>query len=88
MQITNYNAYGDPEKVGHDHDVIATYGPFVKKSNFIANLGYHGDTAEKDLKERGIKAVTFGQAFIGNPDYYRRIQEGLETNKITDPSVS
>lgn len=81
MQVMQYNAYGDAKfdgkPQGHDHDVVATYGHLVKQSNFVANCGYNGEKAEKALNEGTVKAVTFGQGFIPNPDYYRREQEGL-----------
>lgn len=85
IQVMQYNAYGDNKwdgaPQGFDHDVVKEYGHLVKKSNFVANCGYDGPKAEKELAERGVKAVTFGQAFIANPDYYRRLQEDLELNQ-------
>lgn len=85
IQVMQYNAYGDNKwdgaPQGFDHDVVKEYGHLVKKSNCVANCGYDGPKAEKELAERGVKAVTFGQAFIANPDYYRRLQEDLELNQ-------
>lgn len=91
MQITQYNAYGDVKfdgkPQGYDHDVVATYKDLLKNAAFIANCGYDGAKAEKEVEERGVKAVSFGQAFIANPDYYRRIQENLDTNQVDYPSM-
>lgn len=89
MQITQYNAYGDAkfdgQPQGYDHDVVEVYGSLVKNSNFIANCGYDAARGEKELRERGVKALSYGQAFIANPDYFRRLQENLPTNQIDYP---
>jgi N-ethylmaleimide reductase len=91
LQVMQYNAYGDANFDGHpqgyDHDVIATYKSLVKRSNFVVNCGYDGAKGEKEVAERGVAAITYGQAFISNPDYLKRIQEGLPLNEL-NPKVS
>jgi len=93
MQITQYNAYGDAKlegvPQGYDHDVVAVYGPLVKNSNFLANCGYTAETGEEELKnkERNVKGMVYGSAWIANPDLYRRFQERLELSQ-PDHTVS
>ncbi len=85
MQIVRYNGWGRPEGTPavDEEDVIETYGQYVKNSNFITNAGFNGETAEKVLNEGIVKAVAFGQAFIANPDYFRREQEDLSKTRPT-----
>jgi len=87
MQITQYNAYGDAKldgkPQGYDHDVVATYGPLVKNSNFLANCGYTAETGEEELKnkDRNVKGMVYGSAWIANPDLYMRFQEKVELSQ-------
>jgi uncharacterized protein (DUF934 family) len=93
MQITQYNAYGDAklggQPQGYDHDVVATYGPLVKNSNFLANCGYTAETGEEELKNksRNVKGMVYGSAWIANPDLFMRFQENIDISQ-PDHTVS
>ncbi|KAK8858438.1 hypothetical protein IAR55_002665 [Kwoniella newhampshirensis] len=84
IQIAGYNAWGDPKHggvpQGYPHDMIETYGPLIKKSKLIVNQDYDGESAEKVVKEGKAEAVVFARNYIANPDYYKRIEEGIPLN--------
>ena len=61
------------------------YGKDVVKSNVVGNCGYDAERAEAEIKEGLVKAVSFGQAFIPNPDYYRRLEERLPLGQVDAP---
>ncbi|WVQ80571.1 hypothetical protein IAT38_002676 [Cryptococcus sp. DSM 104549] len=85
IQLVTVN-FGDPHHdgvpQGYNHDVLATYGPLVKKSKIVVNGGWEADSAEEVVKAgKGVEAVVFGQKFLANPDFYKRFQEGLGLNE-------
>ncbi|MBQ0796919.1 alkene reductase [Zhongshania sp.] len=61
----------------------------LAKANFsgplILNDSYNQDEAEATLSDPQLAAISFGRAFIANPDLVRRFQEGLPLANI-DPS--
>lgn len=57
-------------------DVIAELGPLTKHP-VIANAGYTGASAEQVLKGGDASLVSFGSAFIANPDLPERLRQGL-----------
>ena len=60
---------------------MSTYGDLIKQSKLIVNCGYDGDKGEKAVDGGKVEAVVFGQAFISNPDYFRRLEEQLPLNE-------
>lgn len=43
----------------------------------IANFGFDGASANKAIEDRQADLVSFAKPFIGNPDFVRRLREGL-----------
>ncbi|WVQ78973.1 hypothetical protein IAT38_001065 [Cryptococcus sp. DSM 104549] len=85
LEICRYSAYGDPKydgvPVGYDHDVEGTYGPLIKHSKLVANCGIEAEEAERLVASGKAEAVTFARNFVNNPDYFRRVEEGLPVNR-------
>ncbi len=48
----------------------------------ILNDGFDGDSAEAALADGQGEAVSFGRHFIGNPDYVRRLRDGIALSKF------
>jgi N-ethylmaleimide reductase len=61
----------------------------LAKANFsgplILNDSYHQDEAETALADPQLAAISFGRAFIANPDLVRRFRDALPLTNI-DPS--
>ncbi len=49
---------------------------------YIANNGYTKESAEKAIREGHADLVSFGAAFLSNPDLVRRFKEGIALNKV------
>ncbi|WWD18328.1 hypothetical protein CI109_102778 [Kwoniella shandongensis] len=85
IQLSNYNEWGDPKHggvpQGYALDMISTFGDLLKNTKFIVNGDYTAESAEKVLAETHAEAVVFGRAYIGNPDFYQRVQEGTPLNE-------
>jgi N-ethylmaleimide reductase len=56
-------------------DALATFGPLYK-GTLMTNAGYDRDKAEQVLSDGRAQLVSFGTAFIANPDLVRRMAEG------------
>jgi N-ethylmaleimide reductase len=60
-------------------DVLATFGGLFDKT-IIANGGYNRDTAEATLQNHQAHVISFGNAFLANPDLPRRFELNAELN--------
>jgi 2,4-dienoyl-CoA reductase-like NADH-dependent reductase (Old Yellow Enzyme family) len=64
-------------------------GPELKRAfggHYIANEGFHRESAEAVLAEGEADSIAFGQLFIANPDLPERFQQGSDLN-APDPST-
>jgi N-ethylmaleimide reductase len=61
-------------------NVIETYAP-LSKNAVIANAGYTKETAEKELQKGFVDLVSFGTAFLANPDLPKRFELNAALNQ-------
>ncbi|KIR42753.1 xenobiotic reductase [Cryptococcus deuterogattii 99/473] len=66
---------GKPQ--GFPHDIIGTYGPLIKKSKLVVNGNYTPESGEEVVKSGKAAAVVYGRSYVANPDFVKRIQQGL-----------
>lgn len=66
---------GKPQ--GFPHDIIGTYGPLIKKSKLVVNGNYTPESGEEIVKSGKAAAVVYGRSYVANPDFVKRIQQGL-----------
>lgn len=57
------------------------------KTPYIANNGYDRTRAQAAVASGQVDAVAFGKGFVSNPDFGRRLREGLPPNPIDVPSL-
>ncbi|MGF6767847.1 N-ethylmaleimide reductase [Paraburkholderia sp. GAS199] len=72
------NAAGD--LTGTPVDVLQNTVAYYRSrfdGTLIANLGFDEASGNAVIASGGADLVSFGQAFIGNPDFARRIKDGL-----------
>ncbi|MCA0928175.1 alkene reductase [Ruegeria profundi] len=71
---------------GHVADASRTvdYGKLRKlfSGPYIANNGYTKERAEKAIQSGHADLISFGAAFLSNPDLVRRFKKGLPLNKV------
>ena len=53
----------------------------LSKHTLIANSGYNRDTAEAELQKGIAKLISFGSAFLANPDLPKRFELNTELNQ-------
>ncbi|KAJ6546898.1 hypothetical protein B0H19DRAFT_244934 [Mycena capillaripes] len=72
----------DGKKRATQHDVLASYSPFLTKTPIFINGGVTPTEAEKLISSGKVAGVFFGFSWITNPDMGKRIQAGkaLGTN--------
>ena len=60
------------------------YGKLRKLSSgpYIANNGYTKERAERPMQSGHADLISFGVAFLSNPDFVRCFQEGLPLNTV------
>ncbi|KAF8911322.1 hypothetical protein CPB85DRAFT_1375880 [Mucidula mucida] len=75
-----YAAMFDPEYEGKKratvHDIVATYGPFIKKSLFFANAGFTPVEAAEHIESGKVAGVFFGFPWVTHPDLALRVKHG------------
>lgn len=49
----------------------------IYSGRVIGAAGYEPESAEEELKAGRVDLVAFGRAFVGNPDFVRRVRENL-----------
>jgi N-ethylmaleimide reductase len=57
-------------------ETVIYFRPRIKRT-LIANFGYDKTSAEAVLAAKQADLVSFGNAFIGNPDLVRRMKEDI-----------
>jgi 2,4-dienoyl-CoA reductase-like NADH-dependent reductase (Old Yellow Enzyme family) len=66
---------------GTFHDVLASYGPLIKRAGsstlLVLNSGLTPDDADALIAAGQIDAAAFGRAWINNPDLQRRVEAGV-----------
>ncbi|MFC3124930.1 alkene reductase [Pseudoroseomonas globiformis] len=68
-----------------EHGGADRIGPVLKQvfgGAFIANEGFTAEQAEADLAAGHSDAVSFGKAFIANPDLVERLRQGAPLNPL------
>jgi N-ethylmaleimide reductase len=63
-------------------DTVAYFRPRLK-GTLIANFGFAKTSADAVLAAKHADLVSFGNAFIGNPDLVRRMRDGIA---LTQPN--
>jgi 2,4-dienoyl-CoA reductase-like NADH-dependent reductase (Old Yellow Enzyme family) len=77
------NAVPDPKQPnsGTYHDVLASYGPLIKKAGSSTLLLLNGNLTPEEadtlIKEGKIDFASFGRAWINNPDLQKRVEAGV-----------
>ncbi|KAK7049824.1 hypothetical protein VNI00_005254 [Paramarasmius palmivorus] len=66
----------DGKKRAIPHDIVESYGPYVKNSLLFLNGGIFPDEGAKLVKDGKAAAISFGFLWIGHPDLAKRIQHG------------
>lgn len=66
-------------------DAIASFGPLYRGA-LIVNGGYERETAEAVVEQGDAEAVSFGRAFISNPDLVARFASGASLAEA-DPAT-
>jgi N-ethylmaleimide reductase len=61
-------------------DEVELFGSLVK-TKVIANSGYTKETSEAELEKGIAKAISYGSAFLANPDLPRRFELNAELNQ-------
>jgi N-ethylmaleimide reductase len=51
------------------------------RAPYMANGGYTGESAEQAIRDERADLVSFGEAYIANPDLVRRFALGASLNK-------
>ncbi|CAK5279451.1 unnamed protein product [Mycena citricolor] len=87
VTLVRYSAALDPEYDGKkratQHDIVATYSPFLQKTPIWVNAGVTPEEAEK-LVSGGITGVFFGFAQVTCPDVGHRIKAGIPLDNAPD----
>jgi N-ethylmaleimide reductase len=68
-----------------EKDPVATFGPLYQ-GTLMANAGYTRDEANEAIASGKVHLVSFGQAFLANPDLPQRFELGAPLN-AADPST-
>jgi len=79
VHIIRPRVSGDEDRTASqaDTDVVAAARQHFS-GTVIAAGGFTPETAEAELKSGRADLITFGRPFIANPDFVRRVREGLE----------
>ncbi|KZS92034.1 FMN-linked oxidoreductase [Sistotremastrum niveocremeum HHB9708] len=83
VQIVQYIPIMDPEiggkKRATQHDVIETYGPLVNREEtaLLINGTLTPESANELISSGKADGAVFGNLWIGQPDFQRRIEAGL-----------
>lgn len=64
------------EASARDREVIET-ARRIFSGSVIGAAGYNPASAEEELQAGRVDLVAFGRAFVGNPDFVRRIRDGI-----------
>jgi 2,4-dienoyl-CoA reductase-like NADH-dependent reductase (Old Yellow Enzyme family) len=74
------------KKRGIKHDVLATYRHLI--DNDVTKVFVNGEVtpeeADKLIGSGVVDAAVFGKMWISNPDYQKRIEQGVEPNAKLD----
>ena len=66
------------------HDILASYRPFVVNSKLMLNADLSPPEAETLVSSGQIDIASFGWFFIMNPDLAKRLEEGKELSMEVD----
>ncbi|KAH8830046.1 flavoprotein NADH-dependent oxidoreductase [Flagelloscypha sp. PMI_526] len=90
ITLVRYNARTDVEfdgkKRGTPHDVVATYGPLIKKAKVLVNSGVQPEEGAELVRSGQVDVVSIGFNWATHPDVANRIQHGKPLNNI--PNIS
>ncbi|CAK5264023.1 unnamed protein product [Mycena citricolor] len=88
VSLVRYSDYFDPEKRGTDHDVLATYAPFLKSTPLIPNGGITSGEAAEWVASGKYPAVFLGTLWMTHPDLAKRVKFGKElANDLDGPHI-
>lgn len=59
----------------------------VYPGTLMANIGYDGESAEKEIADGNADLISFGRPYISNPDLVERFAAGAELNPPADHAV-
>ncbi|KAJ6547016.1 hypothetical protein B0H19DRAFT_1304703 [Mycena capillaripes] len=80
VTLVRYSAALDPEfdgkKRSTQHDVVATFHPFLTKTPIFVNCGVTPEEAEQLVSSGTAAGVFFGFAMVTHPDVAKRIKAG------------
>ncbi|KAF8921299.1 flavoprotein NADH-dependent oxidoreductase [Mucidula mucida] len=71
-------------KRGTIHDIIATYGPFVKKALVFSNAGFTPVEAAEHIESGKVAGVFFGFLWVTHPDVALRVKHGKPLDNAPD----
>lgn len=73
------------EASARDAEVIET-ARRIYKGPIIGAAGFTPESAEKALRNGDVDLVAFGRAYVGNPDFVRRVRDGIPIVGSHEPS--
>ncbi|KAJ7837046.1 hypothetical protein B0H14DRAFT_2792679 [Mycena olivaceomarginata] len=88
VTLVRYSAGQDPEFDGvhraTKHDVVATFGPLLTRTNVFVNSGVTPTEAEELVSSGTAAGVFFGFNILTHPDLGKRIKAGKPFDNVPD----
>ena len=66
------------------HDVLASYRPYIKNTPLILNGGVTPEEGAELVKEGKIDAISIGFNWITHPDLVKRVEHGKPLDNVPD----
>ncbi|KAJ7739648.1 flavoprotein NADH-dependent oxidoreductase [Mycena maculata] len=86
VTLVRYSAASDPEidgkKRATEHDVVATFSPFLTNTPVFVNCGVTPAEAEQLVNSGTAAGVFFGFSWVTHPDVGKRIKAGKELDNV------
>ncbi|KAJ7152357.1 flavoprotein NADH-dependent oxidoreductase [Mycena filopes] len=79
-----FNSDFDGKKTAPEHDVVATFRPFLTKTPLWVNVGVTPAEAEELVSSGTAAGVFFGMNWISHPDLARRVKAGKPLDNTFD----
>ncbi|GAO51538.1 FMN-linked oxidoreductase [Saitoella complicata NRRL Y-17804] len=77
--------YGGVPRSQKELDIFKEFRHLVTGPKFFANYDYSPEEAEQHIQEGKADAVVFGRYMITNPDFAKRVEQGVEFTEQGNP---
>ncbi|KAF7303684.1 Oxidored-FMN domain-containing protein [Mycena indigotica] len=86
ISLYRHNAHKDPivdgKRRGTPHDLVASYGPYIKQSKIFVVGGVTPMEAAELIRTEQVAGVFFGMPWLSHPDLAKRIKHGKNLDNL------